>query len=487
MKYKAHSGGGGWFGAGYDRASKIFSHYGAVLVVTGGLVLFSPMASAELDVTPNLGLGITYSDNVTLSPQGQEQDDVVGEITPGIDLIYEGPNADADLRYRAQTYFYQNNEDYDQTYHHLLASGGVNLIGEMLDIDAGAAIRQQVIDPSVSIPPSNIEGAGNLTDQKSAYISPVWQSRIGGRADFSIRYAAGLVNYDEDTFNNSVQQGVAALLENVPESSWISWAVRFKQSNVDFEDGQKVEFKRTALELGIPVTSRIRFVALGGAEENSFDQAEGSDPPEGGFWAVGFRSQRSQRYEFEVLAGERFFGNTYRLRWLQTANRWTVQAEYDEDFVTFSQSALDIDPTAVEHVLPGPDFGRESAEVYLRERVQLVFNTTRSRNLWTLRLFDESRDYQESGDTEKLKGADAQWSWLFMPRTRLLVSGGYQENQLRGTTTTDELTRAGFGFERQLSRRIAGTLMFRYSTQESDFSEREYIARSVGARLVASF
>lgn len=452
-----------------------------------GLLATSGAWGAGWEITPSVSLGAIYSDNVTLAPSGAETSDLIYELAPGLDASFEGRRLDADISYRARSLFYQDRSDLDQTYHFLDARTKAELVPDSFFLDAGLGVRQQVIDPSIAIPSESFAGAENLSDEYTAFISPHWTGRLADNVRADLRYVLGTVRYEEDTLSDSDQQALAAMIERTPEAGTLYWAVRYRHSRVDFDEEDNVTLEQGTGELGIPVTGRTRLILIGGYERNNFRLADGSDAPDDSLWAVGVRSSRGERYEFEALVGERVFGSTYSLRWLQRAPRWRMETRYEEDFTTFAETRLSIDPESPESILPGPTLGTAVGDVYLRERAQAEFAFDWRRTTATARVYDERRKYQTREGQEDLRGVDFGVDWLFGPRTTVTLAAGVQENELLGIEGADRLTRYSIGFTHQLSRRVAGSMSAGRSERDSDDEIREYTEHYIAARLIATF
>lgn len=449
--------------------------------------LVAGLAHAGWELTPSVTLGTIYSDNVTLAPKGAETSDLILELAPALDARFEGRRLDADIRYRARSLFYRDRDDLDQTYHFLDARTNAELVQDTFFLDAGVGVRQQVIDPSVVIPGETLSGGENLSDEYTAFISPHWTGRVADNLQADVRYVLGAVRYDEGTLTDSDQHVLAALLERTPEAGTLYWALRYRQARVEFEDEDNVTLEQGTGELGIPVTGRTRLILIGGYERNNFLLADGSNAPDDSLWAVGLRSSRGERFEVEVLAGERVFGNTFSLRWVQRAPRWRMVALYDEDFVTYAETRLSIDPRSPESILPGPDLGRAASDVYLRERAQVDLAFDWRRTTASMRVYNERRDYQTREGEEEVRGVDFSIDWLFRPRTSFVLAAGVEETDILGADAEDRLTRLSAGVTQQLGRRTAGSLSLARSDRSSDLAEREYTENAIIARLIATF
>jgi len=66
-------------------------------LVVGVLALAGPLAADNLTITPTFELRETYSDNVDLEPDGQDQSSLTTEIVPGVTLRTESARVTAAL------------------------------------------------------------------------------------------------------------------------------------------------------------------------------------------------------------------------------------------------------------------------------------------------------------------------------------------------------------------------------------------------------
>lgn len=437
--------------------------------------------------TPSITLGLNYSDNINLATPGNETSDHVVQVTPAITATYQGPRFEADINYQVQALYFRDDSDLDSTYHRLAAEATGWLVPESFSLDGLMSVRQQVVDPTQPIPTSTISGGGNLTDERTAYLSPRWQIRFSDRVQADIRYAVSKTDYEDDSLEDNTRDAVAAALESTEQQDHLYWAAKYRKSEVDFDSQEDVSFEHTTLEVGIPIASRTRFVVLVGDEVNTFRLFNGDDAPDDSFWMAGIRSSRAGRYELELLAGDRVFGDTYSFRWVQQGRRWSTEALYSEDYVTYAETRLDIDPSAPESILPGTDLTGVTSEVYLRERAQLGATLERPKTTLRVSVYDEDRLYQTTNNQESLKGIELVLNWRAGALTTFSFSGGLQENELIGTNATDELKLYSLGVERRFGPRVVGGVSLRRTDQSSDDPTREYVENVATISATATF
>lgn len=475
-----------WFGLkrSVERGKRPFKFLGGLLI---GLLAASPAFSADWRISPSVTVGVSHSDNINLATPGNEVSDQVLQVTPGIVATYAGPRFEADIDYQIQALQYRDDSDLDEVYHHLDAEATGWLVPRSFSLDGLISVRQQIVDRTAPIPSSTFSGSENLTEETTAYLSPRWQIRVSDRVQADIRYAVSEIDYEESSLAESTQNAFAAVLESVEQPDRLYWAAKYRNSEVEFDGQGEISFEHATFELGIPVASHTRLILLVGDEENSFRLFNGDDAPDDSFWMAGIRSQRANRYELELLAGDRVFGDTYSFRWIQHGRQWSTEATYSEDYVTYADARLEIDPSEPESILPGTGLSGVASEVYLRERAQLGATLERPKTTFRIIAYDESRHYQTTDSLESLKGIELELNWRAGTRTTFTFRGGRQENELAGTNATDVLKQLSLGVERRLGRRVVGNLSVGRSDQTSDDSTREYVENTTTLSATMTF
>ena len=93
----------------------------AALCPAAAVVLLLPQQvdAAEWTVKPSLSLTENYSDNIRRAPRGNEQSDLITQISPGLNLTGTGPKLTFSTIYQMQNLFYAKNKQSDSTRHNL--------------------------------------------------------------------------------------------------------------------------------------------------------------------------------------------------------------------------------------------------------------------------------------------------------------------------------------------------------------------------------
>ena len=98
------------------------------------------------EIQPRVALSEIYTDNVDLNPSGQEDDDLITEVTPGISLFRESSRLKVDVNYQAQVLKFVNEDDADKVNHGLDGSVSAELAEDFLFVDASGNVSQAIVD-----------------------------------------------------------------------------------------------------------------------------------------------------------------------------------------------------------------------------------------------------------------------------------------------------------------------------------------------------
>lgn len=455
----------------------------ALYLISGAVI------AGQFEFTPSVTLRAAYTDNVNLAPSGEEDDEYIGAITPGFVADYRSRRMNGRATYRMQNFFYANDSSRNRTTNNLEARGVGELVEEALFVDATATALQSVIDPANGVPSDNAIASGNLTDTYTGTVSPYYRARLGDFGRAELRYGRGVVLYDDSALADSDLYSFSGRMESLPSADRVSWAVDGRSDRVTYDDDtENIKLRNVLGELGYRVGRYTELLALGGYENNNFEVLPEYDDPQGPIWAVGFRYSRAGRYQLEALAGRRFFGNTYRLLWTQTAPRFSTSAEYRDELVTTSiaqlERTLPDDPVSS---LPRTALYSLGREVYLRKRGTAVATLILPKTSLALRGFWEKREPATSIGNERLRGGDLTFRWRLGSRTEFFASAGVQWNELADVEGEDRLDIGRLGLERQMSPRISAGIDARYNNRNADDPDREYTERAAGVRLTATF
>jgi hypothetical protein len=455
-----------------------------------GVIAIIPLSAdaAPWEFGTILDLGITHTDNVFLDDSDAKESETVYSIVPEFFLMTDGERIEADLRYRPEAYFYSEYDDSDNVFHVVDASLTAALVKDRLFLDVSAMNYQSIIDPEGRIPSGNIPISSNRVDSQTLEARPYWQQRLG-QANLLVEGSFFRVDYDDDSFQSSNERGGRLRLDNIERQEGLAWGIDYQYRRVEYEISTPWEFQRAALDLGFWINGSMRIFAVGGAEtsiENIFEPNMDAD-----FWEAGVQYKPNQRLNFEVAAGDRSYGTSFRADFSYTLRRGSVSLTYNEGPSNRSEIAFGYRPIQdtdnLDNILDRPG----DSDRFLRRRGEFQTNIDLSKSTLTLRIFAERRELRTTADGDELgdeefAGVAAQWSWNFGTKTTLGISAdlsrrdqnGFQDQFRRG------MIDLAYAFTGRMSLRLEG---LHTSQDGKDSNDNDYDENQIRLRLRTEF
>lgn len=504
--------------------------FGRTVALVLLVIYTTPVVAGRLDVTPRIRLGAIYTDNVGLE-SSNEEDDVAAEITPGVSIRADGNRLDGSLDYRMENYIFYENNNANNTAHQLDAVGSAELSENLLFFDASSQIGQSIIDANQTISINNFNTGGNRTDFYSYTLSPYIQNHFGGYANGTLRYTYSQLNYDEGA-SDSTRNAVDARLVSGHRFREISWFANYRYDHYDYDgnspQGDTDTFNNANGEARHRMTQDFSLVAQGGWADNDLRTRRDSD--NGTYWAVGGFWQSSRFWSFEALAGKNLktvtaglfptVRTSLRVNYrdsdvgLNAGKRWTVDfshrtrrtawnAGYFEDTTTEQQrqqesittffgvdpitGEVNSDPQPGDVVVPvQTEISSLSDEVEERKRASGTFGLNTGKSGIRATVFHLNREGLDSGVEEETRGIAASLNRRFAPRSNAILTGSFR--RITGNARNDtDFWYIDASMVRQISRRVNGSLSYRFTRQDSDDDQDDYDENHVIARVTAAF
>ena len=386
-------------------------------------------AAVAGEIEPNLSVGVTHTDNVTLVRSAAESADVF-LLRPGFTYTKDSSKLTADVAYRMDAYRYQERGK-TEIYHALNADLSLGMVPDRLFLDFGGNRSQAILDPEGTIPFDNLALTSNRVDRDDLYVGPSFQVPVGDDVMVNgnlrrtwVRYAAplpaagALTDYESD--------GVGVSVDNYRKGVGMSWAARYAYQNVDYSAprASPYRYQQAYGELGYWVNPATRlFVSVG--RESPWDRPLDSGLSDT-FWEAGVARHAGERFQAEIALGNRSFGSSWRGKLDYDFNRGSTALSYNETPTTsandrFSRGGL-LDPQEPNDYL----FRAGSAERYISKRLQWSLSLKWERYDFAVALFDESRDdrTQVNGAPladERQSGVNLSAAWRPGRRTELYL------------------------------------------------------------------
>lgn len=456
------------------------------LVVAG--VVASPLArAATWEFQSGVELIGTYSDNVFLAADGQEQGDFIVEANPFISLLGRSTSLQLELDYRLQNIFYNKNDDRNDSFHQLDFVSTTELLEETLFLGFDANVSQSIIDPEGDIGAGNLVITNNRTDVVRYQVEPAWRQRFGDFYLSELSYTYDDIDYRDDALIDSKQGRVNYTLSNKAKRRGLTWEASYSQRDVDYENNDEAQFEEAKLELAYFISSRTEVFANSGNEKDDFLVNGVRSEIDDSFWNTGLR-WRGNRDEIMFAYGERFFGNTFSFDWQHRGSRIELGLSYDETLNT--NSILESERRRSTTQLPNDaDLGLNTniTDAFVQKRSEAKFSYKKSRLTIATNLYYDEREFQIANTKEKTKGGLVNFIWQFSPRTNYTLGLRYESLELPNANRDSDYTRYTVSALRRLSRSLDGVIRFAHQKRSISDGSNNYDENSLSLQVTKHF
>ncbi len=454
------------------------------------LVISSPnlLLAGEWQVSPLIAVSELYTDNVNLATPDLAEEEFVTEISPGVSVNGRGKRVQADLHYRLQTLSYFKDSKRNTLFHQFQSEVVAELARKLLFLDLSANNLQQTIDPEVPAG-SNINSIStNRTGVTTVRVSPYLRHVIAQNLETELRYTKSWIEYDNapDSSNRS-EQIFASLSNHLGTGNALEWMLNYRSEKSIFRDNENVEFNTASIDLAYFLSARVKLLAEGGYEKNSFKSFSPISDQEGAIWNVGVAWTPSSRSLFEGKVGERFFGKTFSLKLQNRWRRTTIALNYTEDAVTNASRSL-LKPNTIEGLVePETITSILNNGVFLRQRSSINIEIIGARNNFLLDVFNEQREFQLTLDKEQHFGGRAVWSWNVSLYNQISLNALWNRAEFRATDNEYKQKSMGIGLTSRLGRNLSSVIFYNYIKREAKTANNSYAENRASAKVIWTF
>ena len=472
-----------------SRIDRPGSLIGAAFVSVTACWLTAFTDAAAWEITPRGSLGQIWTDNLRLESEDLQDSEWITEFRPGFSLIRSGPRAEIQFDYDLQALWYARESDRTGTNHQAYGSADLVLVPQSLFMDASVTYAQQMIEPGGLIDYTNLYETGNRTDSFVYSASPFHVRQWGSWGESLVRYRYQGVNYRNtddgaDQPPNSDTHSALAFIGSPIASPGLNWRLTgsYVQTGYDVELDTETDFKYAVVEmhLGVPITRYTRVTADVGAESD-VEEDPSSGSLDADFWFLGFEWEPNNRHRLSGRGGERFYGSAWELSWMRRGSRGEVSLDYSEEPTTVS-GVLGDDAIFQPGDRPSGAPGLGAGAFLLKSlnanaRYDLSKTTVRSQIYAKRYLYLDG-----SGGRERYYGGSLTFDRQIATRTYLGLSVFIEERSVAVDSGDDLLGEVGVSLNRDLSRRLIGSIEVRHRFLNSDDSE-DYRANSIAVRV----
>lgn len=324
-------------------------------VITGSWASPSVAQGSGLSIPiepPTLQLGVrmsaTYSDNILLAPDGDEESDWLVEASPMITARSDSRRANYYLFYEMRNLWRVDGGDAKLFRHALNATGSFALVEDRLWLDlAGymgtttdSAAGPIAVDPSTSLT--------NTAKVRRFSVSPWYRDRIGNTATYQLRYALAHTGGDAGFALAKVDHSASASVDGIPRgtSPW-NWRVFGEAQRREFEADLTRDRELAGTRIFYRLNPELRL--FGSVEYERIEGVRNRDGEESGTGpGLGFDWAPNQRMRFEGSAASRYYGTVADIQATYSTLRTTMGLTYSRGVVTSADSSLlFFDPAAL--------------------------------------------------------------------------------------------------------------------------------------------
>lgn len=478
-----------------DSTANIAMAPGDVIIIPEGFF------SGDWQVTPTISFEQTYTDNVDLDPDGEEESAFISSVRPGITFFADAARINwafsGNVALQNQTAGEDEGLDVEVD---LNTSGTVELFEDLFFIDGSASISQEVLNSDTASSGSDGNSANRETIQNYRF-SPYIQNRLGDFARAETRYRLSQVFIDSDDASDTTTHEGTFNLNSGPDFTQFAWNLSLSASEATPSDDDDISRRDANFTTTYALTRT--FFLIGSVGYQQFDDGDADNEVDDPTWRTAVRWQPSRRTQVELGYGQRDDETSFdgSLRHDITP-RTRLSASYSETLRT-SQEALGRNLDLIEF---NPDSGQfensETGEVITSvndlpfevndettrvSTFRLGLNGTRGRDTFGLNF---TAEVEESGgdadDDETEYGVRANWGRALNNRTRFNTSGEYEYNDLGTSIETEYTWRAGLSYN--VFRNVSANVDYSFRIRESDeSSSEEFKENAVTIGLRADF
>jgi hypothetical protein len=436
---------------------------------------------AETAFTPTVVASATWTDNIELvSDAAGPQAEYVLQLNPGFRLTQDDLRMDSKVVYTMQNLFFKNDGDRDTTYHQFDGSTTIEALSEWFYVDAAATYTQVLIDPEQPTSNGNLFDTGNISDAVTARVTPRLAHKFGTmRVDAS--YTRGFVDYRQtDEFGNAIEdtdnEAAAFRIGSEDENEHLTWGLHYDGEKAEYDVSPTFKYEKAGADVGWATSSALQLLGRAGYESDlEVSTSEGG--LDSAYWKVGFRWHPSDLNQFELLAGERFFGDSVEARWTRTGRMLRLELRYTEEPTTEAQrfALRPVTGTPLDQPPDADDFARLTPEVYIAKRLSSYLALIGRRTEVKLEVSTEEREYIEANETEDVYKFVFSILRQLNARTSLRLNAGMERSELRTGEDSDD-TSAAITLARTFSPTSNLSLVAAYAEREGDLENYDSTA-----------
>lgn len=358
-----------------------------------------------LFLQPRIESALYLVGNINLAEDPEDEIDIAGvEAAPGFYASYLSPRADGYVDYSLIGRLFED-DDYNEISHRLTASGGYQVLPEWFRIEGQATYTDDILDPlrGYNYGGMGLFGGVNRTEVATASVSPIFRHDLRN-VTLDARYTYGRVWYldkpdttDRPIYSlykdDSIDQRALVSVTTREERYRATMRVFYEWRDSEFERTVPYRYERAGVDLGFRLNESVRVVADGGAESD-LDESTTAGGLDATYWHAGMEWRPDGRTTLDARYGQRFFGDSWKVRFTRDTRYLTITLSYLEDpQVETRRIGINFDPGE----LPLPDLDQDlsgfTSYPYIQKTAMATLLAKGARTRVRLDVYDHERDY----------------------------------------------------------------------------------------------
>lgn len=467
-------------------------------MILGALAIATPGTAGDLTITPTLEVRETFSDNVDLEPDGQEQSALITELVPGVSMRSESARVTAALDafpiLRHQT---AGSDEGPSLAGDLAGLGTVEALEDLFFIEAQASVSQEILSSRQAASTSNEETV------QVYRMSPYLRNRFGGFAEGEARYRLSQVfvggQDGTDATSDSTTHSMHLSLDSGDDFTRLKWSANTFGSFESRPDDEDVTRWEADLESEYAFNRTISVIAAAGYQV--FDDGTAANDIQDPTWRIGFRLRPGPRTDLRATYGQRDDARSANVKFqYDITARTSITASYAEvleksqERLVRNVSFIELEPETDSFIDPQTglpfdpnqspfDIDNETTRI---KTYRFGVNGIRGRNTFGLNGAVQNEESLPAGLEQDIISLGGRFARRLSPHLTLNLFAGYERAEFDDGQEDDEYSvTAGLNYKLYENLRAGATYGFRM--QNSNVDTAEFTENRVTASLRINF
>ena len=451
----------------------------------------------------------TWSDNINLAPAGSERSDFVTTVSPSLRLTRYGSRLTADFTYTPQYLYYARGTNGNGLRNYLSAAANATLIDNFLFFDGAATVSQQNVSPFGTQAANTVNGSSNRAETRTISFGPTLRSRYGQDLSYTAGYRYAQSSADNTAYATNHTSQLFGQFQTSTSFRDVGIGGSFNRTDQEYGGANRIVTDSVNSTLTYVLTPTFHLQGNLGYDRSRYPTT-GQPDLSGLSYSGGFDWEPTHHTSVSAQIGHRYFGPTANIQVRETTSKLALSASYTRDQTTTSASglALTVDPNyalvdqflqatipdpvaraqavtaaLLQSGLPASQYGTTgflSNQLYVQKRADVSAALLGLRNTVTFgasltesqSLSALSSGFDVFNQSQKFRSTQYSvfWSHKLGPRTS--ANAGVTKSRSQAVQGSGDSRQRSFSasITRQFQQRLSGSVLYRNTTQTSDFT-----------------